>query len=343
MFRSALSHRRRKAFTLIEILVVVAIIALLIAILLPSLARAREQARSAQCMSNLKQMASGTLMYATDNRGFLFGPAHLLVFRNTSDWEDSKNEQQWWYAKSNMGYAIARYMGDRRAKNLDKVAECPTQSRFPRKDGTGQPWYYQKLANYILNTGASGVFDIKATAPVRKAGINANGEVKGQKPYYRTKLPNYFGYTNLLGASSYKVIDTVLHPYSLPKQVDKINLGSREWMVADLWYWEAAQASGRGTNKAVGTWPYTLAQVTEAGSISNNGLKCAAYPYHSTLSTYSNTPPGIGIDGTTNSPRLTTGRTNAGYFDGHSESKVGWQGTANPCFGPPKSDGDCAE
>jgi prepilin-type N-terminal cleavage/methylation domain-containing protein len=65
--------RSRRAFTLIEILVVVAIIALLIAILLPSLARARVQAKSVQCLSNLKQQGYAALMYAHDNKGVLPG------------------------------------------------------------------------------------------------------------------------------------------------------------------------------------------------------------------------------------------------------------------------------
>jgi prepilin-type N-terminal cleavage/methylation domain-containing protein/prepilin-type processing-associated H-X9-DG protein len=60
--------RGRRAFTLIEILVVVAIITILIAILLPSLSRAREQARSMSCRSNLKQLMTGMILYATDQR-----------------------------------------------------------------------------------------------------------------------------------------------------------------------------------------------------------------------------------------------------------------------------------
>ena len=58
--------KRRSAFTLIEVLVVVAIIALLVAILLPSLSRARELARETVCKSNLKQLISAHNYYVSD-------------------------------------------------------------------------------------------------------------------------------------------------------------------------------------------------------------------------------------------------------------------------------------
>ncbi len=71
---------RRKGFTLIELLVVVAIIALLIAILLPSLARAREQAKRSTCASNLKQIYTAMYEYSGDNKGTFpkVGPAAAM-------------------------------------------------------------------------------------------------------------------------------------------------------------------------------------------------------------------------------------------------------------------------
>jgi prepilin-type N-terminal cleavage/methylation domain-containing protein/prepilin-type processing-associated H-X9-DG protein len=71
------SIRREKAgFTLIELLVVVAIIALLISILLPSLQRAREQAKRVICASNMGQLARAANLYAEENRGILPTAAH---------------------------------------------------------------------------------------------------------------------------------------------------------------------------------------------------------------------------------------------------------------------------
>ncbi|MEO6906526.1 MAG: DUF1559 domain-containing protein [Abditibacteriaceae bacterium] len=58
--------RKRFGFTLIELLVVIAIIAILAAILFPVFARARESARRASCLSNLKQLGLGLLQYSQD-------------------------------------------------------------------------------------------------------------------------------------------------------------------------------------------------------------------------------------------------------------------------------------
>lgn len=61
-------RRTRSAFTLVELLVVIAIIALLISILLPSLRRAREQAKSVTCLSNIRGLAQASLLFAGDHQ-----------------------------------------------------------------------------------------------------------------------------------------------------------------------------------------------------------------------------------------------------------------------------------
>ena len=64
--RKKASLARAKAFTLVELLIVIAIIAILAAILFPVFARARENARRSSCQSNLKQMGLGILQYTQD-------------------------------------------------------------------------------------------------------------------------------------------------------------------------------------------------------------------------------------------------------------------------------------
>lgn len=61
--------RLRRGFTLIELLVVIAIIGILTAMIFPVFAKARESARRAVCMSNLKQLSLAMLMYVEDNGG----------------------------------------------------------------------------------------------------------------------------------------------------------------------------------------------------------------------------------------------------------------------------------
>ena len=73
------------AFTLVELLVVIGIIAILISILLPTLNRARESARATKCLSNMRNLAQATLMFAQENRGLMPGRAG----NTTVKWDDS--------------------------------------------------------------------------------------------------------------------------------------------------------------------------------------------------------------------------------------------------------------
>lgn len=75
--------KHRSAFTLIELLVVIAIIAILAAILFPVFAQARAQARKIVCISNIKQIALGEMMYIQD---YDEHPTLMREFPSGSDW-----------------------------------------------------------------------------------------------------------------------------------------------------------------------------------------------------------------------------------------------------------------
>ena len=75
------SHRRGvEGFTIVELLVVIGIIAVLIALLLPTLTRARQQAKTVQCQANLRTVGQMLRMYENENKGWLFpvGPDDIF-------------------------------------------------------------------------------------------------------------------------------------------------------------------------------------------------------------------------------------------------------------------------
>lgn len=139
---------RPKAFTLIELLVVVAIIALLISILLPSLQRARMQARVTHCLSNLREQGRVVAQYAGEFNDGL--PPRHVRWTLDSDWP-----QPWLINRF-----LARYMGQPFAPIPDTVMfqpdgiwSCPDGSAGGGEERITHSGFLDYAPNrYVFNT-----------------------------------------------------------------------------------------------------------------------------------------------------------------------------------------------
>jgi prepilin-type N-terminal cleavage/methylation domain-containing protein len=127
---------RARAFTLVELLVVVGIIAVLISILLPALSRSREQAIRVQCASNLRQWGFGLQAYFNANKGFFpyngrAIPPAVPVGGVDMSWTSSV-VQQFFEDYLTKNKAVAE-------RQNDNVLYCPTQDwhRDKGNDPTG--------------------------------------------------------------------------------------------------------------------------------------------------------------------------------------------------------------
>src|SRR5436190_1561038 len=101
--------RQVRAFTLVELLVVIGIITVLVGVLLPVLGRARENARRVACASNMRQVSAALLMYANHNRQHFPVVGEWIEYFPWQNLTDS---------------AIAPYLGG--ADGMSHVLHCPS-------------------------------------------------------------------------------------------------------------------------------------------------------------------------------------------------------------------------
>ena len=154
----ALQDSKLNGFTLIELLVVVAIIAILVAMLLPALQGAKESAKAAQCMSNLRQIGIAAYSYASDwnDHSPNMGVSEVVI----------------------MNFAEGRWMDQVFAycRNNTKVLQCPSQQTLWRSTWNMAPPHIEP--KYAPGYGMS-----------RHAGTSYNSSTNNPSPYKGIGIP----------------------------------------------------------------------------------------------------------------------------------------------------------
>lgn len=169
---SASCPAAREAFTLIELLAVIAIVAVLAAILLPALSNARERSRGLFCLNNTKQLTLAWQLYADDHGGAL--PYNLAMdgssFRTNINWVN--NVMTWDLSPDNTNLAtiteasLGPYVG-----GVTGIFHCPSDSALSAAQMAAG--WRQRIRSYSMNAmvGNAGAFST--------TGVNINN------PHYR--------------------------------------------------------------------------------------------------------------------------------------------------------------
>ena len=145
--------RSQRGFTLVELLVVVAIVALLAGLLAPGITGAREAGRSAVCLSNLRQVQAANDLYANDHAGSL-APGAPDMLRNLTRWHGSRDKATDPFRPE--GGTLSEHLG------TTLVRECPTFAGVLRTLAETGAGFERSAGGYGYNNAFAGVVRTRA-------------------------------------------------------------------------------------------------------------------------------------------------------------------------------------
>src|SRR5258708_23005381 len=151
----------KNAFTLIELLVVIAIIAILAAMLLPALAKAKQKAQQAACLSNLRQWGLAIQMYVNDSNDVLprDGMDHTGIYPGT---DGGYADQNAWFN------LLPALVADRPLKAYGSQAGGNALNKYPPFNYTPNPGYIG--ASKIWECPAAGMTTAEANTVIAAGG-----------------------------------------------------------------------------------------------------------------------------------------------------------------------------
>ena len=155
--------KQKSNFTLIELLIVIAIIAILAALLLPALNRARTAAHQATCASNLKQLTMAEVLYSDTYSGYLTGAMNKMG-----------DTYYWWYMLLiDLKYASPALM-ECKANTVNVVPTSSSETydtryyAHPSLQGKRRTYQINSRSGYYLYDGASSTKDFPRTNSFKK-------------------------------------------------------------------------------------------------------------------------------------------------------------------------------